>query len=230
MPTHSEIYASHAAEYEQLVSREDYQGNILRALQRLIALDGSDVVDVGSGTGRLACLLAPYVKSIVAIDASTHMLQLAAAKLSSFSRDRWLVAAGDHRRLPLRAESADLVVSGWSVSYVALWNAGAWREAAQQWFDEVRRVLRRSGCVVLFESLGTGNEVPVRLSHLDNFYGWLDEMGFANQVIRTDYRFESVEIADELTGFFFGEEVKRRIKRQQPITLPECTGVWWMRL
>jgi len=230
LPTHSEIYTSHAAEYEQLVSREDYQGNILRAIQRILPLDGLEVLDLGSGTGRLACLLAPHVKSMVAIDASTHMLQLAAAKLSTFGPDGWLVAAGDHRWLPLRAGSADLIVSGWSVSYVALWNAGAWREAAQQWFDEVRRVVRKPGYVVLFESLGTGNELPVRLPHLENFYGWLEEMGFANQWIRTDYRFESVEVADQLTGFFFGEEVKRRIKRREPITLPECTGVWSLRL
>ena len=230
MPTHSEIYARHAAEYEQLVSREDFQGNILRAIQRIVPLDGLDVLDLGSGTGRLACLLTPFVKSMVAIDASTHMLQVAAAKLSSLGGHQPLVAAGDHRRLPLRAGSADLIVSGWSVSYVTLWNAGAWREAAEQWFDEVRRVLRKPGYVVVFESLGTGNEVPMRLPHLEHFYGWLDEMGFANQWIRTDYRFESAEVADELTGFFFGEDVRRRLRRQQPITLPECTGVWWMRL
>ena len=113
---------------------------------------------------------------------------------------------------------------------MALWNAGTWREAAEQWLDEARRVLRQGGHVILFESLGTGNEVPVRLPHLENFYRWLDETGFSNEWIRTDYRFESVEIADQLTGFFFGEEIKRLIKRQEPITLPECTGVWWRRL
>ena len=230
MPTHEEIYAGHAAQYEKLVSREDVQGNILRAIQRILPVDGLDVVDLGSGTGRLACLLAPYVGTMTAIDLSTHMLQLAAAKLSSMARSRWLVAAGDHRWLPLKAASADLVVSGWSVSYVAVWNVGAWREAAGQWFDEVRRVLRKGGHIILFESLGTGNEAPVPPLHLENFYGWLDEMGFANQWIRTDYQFESVEIAKQLTRFFFGEEVALRVKKRPQITLPECTGVWWLRL
>jgi ubiquinone/menaquinone biosynthesis C-methylase UbiE len=229
LPAHSEIYASHAAEYERLVSREDYLGNILPAIQRILPLDGLDVLDLGSGIGRLACLLAPYVHSVIAMDVSTHMLQFLAAKRRSAGGGKWPAAAGDHRTLPLRARSADLIVSGWSVSYLALWNAGTWREAVKQWFDKVRRVLRKAGHVILFESLGTGNEVPVRLPHRETYYHWLDETGFSNLWIRTDYRSESVEIAHQLAGFFFGEEIKRLIKRQQPVTLAECSGVWWRR-
>ena len=50
-----EIYASRARDYERLVAREDYQGNILKALQDIRALAGLDVVELGAGTGRLTC-------------------------------------------------------------------------------------------------------------------------------------------------------------------------------
>ena len=46
--------------------------------------------------------------------------------------------------------------------------------------------------------------------------------------IRTDYRFESAEKGSEVAGFFFGEEMKERILREQMTVLPECTGVWWV--
>ena len=59
-----EIYASRAQDYERLVAREDFAGNILKALQEIRALSGLDVVELGAGTGRLTCLLAPLVRSI----------------------------------------------------------------------------------------------------------------------------------------------------------------------
>jgi predicted RNA methylase len=55
-----EIYASKADDYERLVIREDYQGNILTAISNIRTVNGMDIVDLGAGTGRIACMLAPY--------------------------------------------------------------------------------------------------------------------------------------------------------------------------
>ncbi|MGA7193696.1 MAG: class I SAM-dependent methyltransferase [Anaerolineales bacterium] len=230
MPNEKEVYANHAVEYEALVSREDYQGNILKSIQQIVSVEGLDVLDLGAGTGRLAYLLATHVKSILSFDLSLHMLGIARDKLIRFTRDNWLVAASDHRYLPLKARSADLIVSGWSVSYVATWNPLRWREEANAWFDEARRVLRPNGYIILFESLGTGNESPQRLPHLENFYHWLDEVVFKNKWIRTDYQFESPKEASNIAGFFFGDEMKQQIINKQLTILPECTGVWWTKI
>ncbi len=230
MPTHEETYASHAAEYEALVSREDRQGNILKTLRDVVPLAGLDVIDLGAGTGRLACLLAPRVRSVLAFDLSRHMLGVARDKLRTQASARWLVAAADHRHLPIRARSADLIVSGWSVSYVATWQPDRGRLELQAWLVEARCLLRPGGYIVLFESLGTGNEQPVQLAHLKDFYAWLDEVGFHSRWIRTDYQFESVQRAAEIVGFFFGEEMGRKIEAERLTILPECTGVWWLKL
>ncbi len=228
MPSEQEVYEKHAVEYEALVSREDYQGNILKAMREITPLEGVEALDIGAGTGRLACMLQPHVGRVIACDLSPHMLGIARQKLSRGTGD-WAVAAADHRRLPLLSRSADLLVSGWSVSYVTVWYPDRWRTEAEDWLAEARRVLRIGGYIILFESLGTGNERPQRLPHLENFYGWLDERGFRNKWIRTDYRFESPESAAEIAGFFFGEEMNRKIKQGGLTILPECTGVWWLR-
>ncbi len=227
MPSEQEVYEKHAVEYEALVSREDYQGNILKAMREITPLEGVEALDIGAGTGRLACMLQPHVGRVIACDLSPHMLGIARQKLSRGTGD-WAVAAADHRRLPLLSRSADLLVSGWSVSYVTVWYPDRWRTEAEDWLAEARRVLRIGGYIILFESLGTGNERPQRLPHLKNFYGWLDERGFRNKWIRTDYRFESPESAAEIAGFFFGEEMNRKIKQGGLTILPECTGVWWL--
>lgn len=230
MPTEQEVYASHAAEYEELIAHEDHEGNILKALAKLAPLPGSDVLDLGAGTGRLAALLQPLARRVIAFDLSPHMLEVSRAKLQAGGQN-WLVAAADHRRLPLPPDSAALIVSGWSVSYVTVWSPADWSAQADAWLAEARRVLRPGGLVVLFESLGTGNEVPQRLPHLENFYGWLDERGFQNRWIRTDYRFDHAEQAARVAGFFFGDTMQDKLLRGAaagPVILPECTGVWWL--
>lgn len=228
MPTHKEIYEGHASEYEALVSREDYQGNILKAIEQILPTTGLDVIDLGSGTGRLAGLLAGSARSILALDLSHHMLTVTRDKLRRLvRRRRWLSAVADHRRLPIASHCADLIVSGWSVSYVAVWSPDTWRQELDEWLREACRVLRKKGTVILFESLGTGTDAPMRLPHLEDFYLWLSRAGFADTWIRTDYRFETAGMADSLTGFFFGDEMRGKIKNEELITLPECTGVWW---
>jgi ubiquinone/menaquinone biosynthesis C-methylase UbiE len=227
LPTEQEVYAKHAAEYEALVSHEDYQGNILKAVQEIVQVQALDVLDIGAGTGRLACLLQPLARRVIACDLSPHMLGIARGRLRQ-GRDNWLVAAADHRQLPLPAHSADLLVSGWSVGYVTVWAPDYWRDEADAWLSEAHRVLRPGGSIILFESLGTGNETPQRLPHLENFYGWLDQKRFQHKWIRTDYRFDAPESASEIVGFFFGDEMKDRILRERLAILPECTGVWWL--
>ena len=70
----------------------------------------------------------------------------------------WQVDVADHRQLPVEDHSVDLVVSGWSVSYLAVWNPEQANQELDKWLIEMRRVLRKDGMIILFESLGTGNE------------------------------------------------------------------------
>ncbi|HEX2989536.1 MAG TPA: hypothetical protein VHO49_02600, partial [Anaerolineales bacterium] len=58
-------------------------------------------------------------------------------------------------------------------------------------------------------------------------YQWLEANGFDSKWIRTDYRFESLDEAIELAGFFFGEELAEQVRANGSVILPECTGVWW---
>ncbi len=227
MPDSKTVYAKHGDEYEALIAREDYQGNIPRAIDELIDVDGLDVLDLGAGTGRLTLMLAPRVKSIRAFDASAEMLRVCREKLLTSGLSNWQVDVADHRHLPVPDHSANLVTSGWSVSYLAVWNPEHADRELDQWLAEMRRVLRKGGMIILLESLGTGNEEPVRLGHVEPVYRWLDGNGFRNKWIRTDYQFESLEEAEYLSRFFFGDEMGDKVRQNNWVILPECTGIWW---
>ncbi len=227
MPSQEQIYLSEAEQYEALVLHEDHLANIPRALDAIVKADALDVLDLGAGTGRLAGMLSTRVKSMRAFDLSAHMLGVTRDKLRKSGLNNGLTAVADHRALPIPSHSADLMVSGWSVSYLAVWNPNTWRNELQKWLKEMKRVLRPNSYIVLFESLGTGVESPVKLEHLKDFYPWLDEAGFQNKWIHTDYKFASVQECLEIAGFFFGDEMKEKIEQNHWAILPECTGVWW---
>jgi ubiquinone/menaquinone biosynthesis C-methylase UbiE len=224
------IYQSEGDRYEALISREDFQGNIQRAIDEIVNVDGLDVLDLGAGTGRLTLLLAPRARSIRAFDVSAEMLRVCRERLIASGLTNWQVDVADHRQLPVPDHSADLAVSGWSVSYLSVWNPEKGQAELDKWLTEMERVLRQNGTIILFESLGTGNEEPIRLEHVEATYRWLDDHGFENKWIRTDYKFDSIEEAIELSRFFFGDELGDRVERHHWVILPECTGVWWRRI
>lgn len=227
-----EIYAHRAKDYERLVAREDYQHNLHPALDQICTLTGVDVVEMGAGTGRLTCLLAPLVNSIQAFDASQPMLDVAAAKLKKMGLGNWRVEVGDNRNLPSGAEVADVSIAGWSFGHFVGWYPDRWRAEIGYALAEMRRVLRPDGTAIILETLGTGFPTPTPPNQaLADYYAFLEqEHGFSHTWLRTDYQFASLAEAEELTRFFFGNELAGQVVENEWVILPECTGIWWAKL
>jgi ubiquinone/menaquinone biosynthesis C-methylase UbiE len=230
MLTEKEVYTLHASQYDRLIQREDFQKNIVCSIQKITPLHNLDVFDLGAGTGRLTRLLAPITRSILAMDLFPQMLHVAKNSLQKVNFKNWLIAAADNMQLPVRSASADLVISGWSFCYLAVWGGDDWKRSLQNGLKEIKRVLREGGIVIILETMGTGFETPNPPPHLANYFAFLKEMGFSFTWIRTDYKFESLAEAEELSTFFFGEELAAKVRENQWVILPECTGVWWLEI
>ncbi|GAB4111108.1 MAG: hypothetical protein Fur005_44640 [Roseiflexaceae bacterium] len=229
MPDFATIYAHYADAYDQLVSREDYQGNILKALRRILSLQGIQVAEFGAGTGRVTRILAPWVRHVAAHDRSAHMLEYAKQRLRERSIDNVSLAIADNAAVPLASGVADLAIAGWSFGHATEWDAQRWRQVIGQGIAEMQRVLRPGGRAIIIETLGTGQDVPNPPSQvLSDYYAWLEhELHFQRTWIRTDYRFNSQEEADRLTGFFFGSPSPTILQSDQRVVVPECSGIWW---
>jgi ubiquinone/menaquinone biosynthesis C-methylase UbiE len=228
MPDHFEtIYSQHAPRYDALVSREDYRGHILPALERIRPLKGLEVVEFGAGTGRLTRLLVPLVKSMRAFDVSRHMLLMAAETLKLLG-DNWELAVGDNRHMPVDDNAADLTIAGWSLGHLTGWHPDRWREEIGCALREMLRIARPGGTVIILETMGTGQEQPMPPTPaLAAYYEVLEtEYGFSYNWVRTDYRFESLAEANSLTRFFFGDALADRVLAEKLVILPECTGIW----
>jgi ubiquinone/menaquinone biosynthesis C-methylase UbiE len=224
------IYANHAAEYEALIAREDYKGNLLAALQDIRPLAGLEVVEFGAGTGRLTRLLAPLVKRIRAFDASAHMLAEAERQMQHTGLTNWTLDVAENHALPVETGSADIAIQGWSFGHCCGWYPDSWRDEIGQAIAEMKRITRPGGTLIMLETQGTGRETPAPPTpDLAAYYAWVEnDLGFSSAWIRTDYQFESLAEAERLTRFFFGDELANEVVQRKWAILPECTGVWWL--
>lgn len=219
------IYAQEAQRYQCLVAREDHAGELPRALNAIRPMAGLNLVDLGTGTGRVLRLARAAGARALGLDVSYHMLGEAQRVAAGAAR---LVCA-DNRALPLPAACSDFVVEGWSFGHLMGWYGEQWQPELRRSLDEMRRVARPGAALVLIETMGTGaREAAPPSDGLATMYRWLvEEMGFAEQVIATDYRFESLAEAIDLAGFFFGPDMAARVEENKWQVLPEFTGLWW---
>lgn len=108
-------FSRHAEEWDELRSLHIEDGPVEAALtEMLLGLSGNAslgrILDVGTGTGRIAELLAPHAEHVVAFDKSPDMLRIARARLQHLQADRVELVQGDFAQIPFAARSFDTVL------------------------------------------------------------------------------------------------------------------------
>lgn len=206
MPDYRDIYRFHAAEYDELVACEDYQGNLTVALSSIVDLADKTVIEFGAGTGRLTQLLSRTAKEVHAFDSSSHMLSQAATNLSKLGFTNYTLKAANNLHTGAATSFYDVAIEGWSFGHSILEHSNNWRDAANALTLEMMRVVKQNGTCIIIETLGTGHDEPkVPENELGLFYEYLENAaGFERKAVRTDYRFESIEEASRVLSFFFG--------------------------
>jgi ArsR family transcriptional regulator len=101
-------------------------------------LELGDVLDVGSGDGAAAAVIAPYVRSLTCVDSSVRMIDAARVRLAKFENVRVLVA--DAQELPFEDAAFDATLVFHTLTYAA---------HPKRLLAECARVLRPGGRLVL---------------------------------------------------------------------------------
>jgi ubiquinone/menaquinone biosynthesis C-methylase UbiE len=228
--TWDNLYTDHADAYELLVSHEDYQDHLIRAIENIQPLTGTIAAEFGCGTGRVSGLLADRVQRLHAFDLTRSMLRVAHDKKKWLSWDHVSFVQADSRSMPVRGSWADFVIEGWSFLHIAVHHPEDWQFQMERALNEMRRVVRPGGKLILIETLGTGQTEPNPAAKYREVYDWLErEQGFRPEAIRTDYLFESMQQVREVVVPLFGEKMfDVLIPSDAGIIVPECTGLWWL--
>ena len=224
---YTRIYSSQAAAYHQLISAEDVDGNLLPALQRIASLEHARLLDLGSGTGRIPLLVQPYTTRITALDLYRDMLNQQSIQRSNTDA-QWPLIQADMQQLPFRSTSFDIVTAGWAIGHFLSWYGLQAYSHITRVLNEMTRVAKPGGCLIILETLTTGGLTPAPpTKKLADYYTWLEnEHGFTRQEIQTDYQFASLDAAVANTEFFFGPALSQNIRANNWTRLPEWTGLW----
>jgi ubiquinone/menaquinone biosynthesis C-methylase UbiE len=103
-------FAEHAVEWDAIRSRHVAESDVEAAMLAMVAGRRlGHLLDIGTGTGRMAEIFAPTVRRITALDRSPEMLRIARAKLADQLVPIDLVQ-GDFLNLPMGDASIDSIV------------------------------------------------------------------------------------------------------------------------
>lgn len=104
-------FAEHAHDWDELRRLHSSDEAVESALAAAIGnAPLGRLLDIGTGTGRMAELFAERAERIVALDKSLAMLRVARAKLQHLPTERVELVQGDFASLPFAADSFDTVL------------------------------------------------------------------------------------------------------------------------
>ena len=136
-------FSENAAQWHRIRSLYIDETEVEAALSEVIAAAGpQDLLDIGTGTGRMLEILGPRVIHALGIDQSREMLAVARVNLERTGLANSTVRLGDMYQLPLADASFDAVVIHQVLHY-------ADRPAAA--IAEAARVLRPNGVLVVVD-------------------------------------------------------------------------------
>ncbi len=231
MPSMFEIYERHAAEYDQLVDAEDFQGNFRDYVLQVTDWERKSVLEAGVGTGRVTRIYADRAAIVTCFDQSRHMLDGAARRLAK-SRGRITYRVADNMRMPRVSPKCDIFIEGWSWGHSIIDVPESVESVTETLLQGVRSSLVDGAEMILIETMGTNTPKPIPPHpRLARFYELLvSKYAFHQVVIRTDYRFPTPDDAIRVMGFFFGSEMEQALRKSRLTDIPEWTGVWHARL
>jgi RNA polymerase sigma factor (sigma-70 family) len=121
-----------------------YEADLQERLTRLLSwrLDMT-VLDVGTGTGYLAGMVAPLVGSVIGVDSASAMLARAGQKMAHSRYQHVVFKEGRAEALPLATSSVDVAMCHMLLHHVV---------SPRTALDELRRVVRPGGYVLIIDA------------------------------------------------------------------------------
>jgi ArsR family transcriptional regulator len=136
-------FRANAAQWDRIRSLYVDEKEVEAALLKLLPTEGlHDLLDIGTGTGRMLEVFGPRVERAVGIDLSREMLAMARVNLERAQLRHCAIRQGDMYQLPLAGASFDAVVIHQVLHYA---------ERPARAIAEAARVLRPGGRLLIVD-------------------------------------------------------------------------------
>jgi ArsR family transcriptional regulator len=138
-----QFFATYAEQWDALRALQAPEADVEAAMTALLAGERlGRLIDIGTGTGRIATIFARSADQVLGIDRSAEMLRLARGKLAEEANGKVRFVAGDFYDLPAADGSADTAILHQVLHYA---------QAPEKAITETARVLRPGGRLLVVD-------------------------------------------------------------------------------
>lgn len=138
-----QFFATYAEQWDALRALQAPEADVEAAMTALLAGEPlGRLIDIGTGTGRIATIFAGSADQVLGIDRSAEMLRLARGKLGEEANGKVRFMAGDFYDLPAADGSADTAILHQVLHYA---------QAPEKAITETARVLRPGGRLLVVD-------------------------------------------------------------------------------
>lgn len=171
--TAESYFARHAEEWDDLRRLHSPDRMVETALTEALGDEPlGQLLDIGTGTGRMAEIFAERAERIVALDKSLEMLRIARAKLQHLPTERVQLVQGDLAALPFDADQFDTVLLHQVLHFA---------QEPRTALAEAGRVIRPGGRIAIVD-FATHDREELRERHAHARLGFSD--GQVQQLLR----------------------------------------------
>ena len=165
----TDYFAANAGDWDQVRNMVGSDENIeVAMLKQIQGRNFKNMIDMGTGTGRIVELFADRAKKITAYDSSQEMLKLARSKFEQAGLSHCQARLGDITTLPAANASADLITIHQVLHYL---------DSPFAVIEEARRLLTADGLILIVDFAKHQHEF-LRTKHAHR------RLGFANSEIQ----------------------------------------------
>ena len=172
----------------------DRDGVVVRHLDEI--LPEGRVLDIGAGNGFVASALSGVARQVVALEPDPKMVDTEISLVWS---------RGVAQAIPFHDNTFHAAYSTWAFFLPGI-------EDRLIGLAEASRVVKPNGPIVIVDNAGNDEFTALANRPLSDDGQWYLDRGFEQTILLTSFRFDSVEEARVLLGFYFGEEVAATIK------------------
>ncbi len=168
----------------------DRDGKVIAYLDEI--LPNGLVLDVGAGNGFTAMKLRSSNRTIIPMEPDAKMIDPSLPLAWA-----WGVA----QDIPFHNAVFDAAYATWAFFFQGI-------KTFDEGLQEIKRVVKPGGLIAIIDNAGGDEFCALSPRNISSNADWWASLGFRTTIIKTAYKFDSLEEANELLRFYFGDGLK----------------------
>ena len=174
----------------------DRDGRVIEFLNK--HLPHGLILDVGAGNGFTAEKLTTEGRLVIPMEPDEKIIDPQKELV-------WIKGVAQH--LPFHDKVFNGAYSTWAFYFPSMGT-----EQVKEGLNELKRVIKKGGTILIVDNAGDDEFSALADKNIGNFESdnkFWDSVGFTHTIIDTSFRFDNIDEARKLLGFYFGEKGKQ---------------------